>query len=178
MKYFKYLDLDWKPFSEKLGYYITHIRPEMSRIDPDDPSIHIDKADLLKYASAEIDRMTAGWDFQIEGFAIYSTRKEIGQIHTDQNAFPCRINIPVFNCEHSETKFYKCTGIPTPGIQPNGMKFETVDGSTCVQIDQFHLTRPVLFRTWVPHNIVHHAPSLIRVSCTMELNKDLSYLLD
>ena len=178
MKYFKYLELDWKPFAEKLRYYITHIRPEMSRVDPYDPSIRVDKADLLKYASAEVDKMTAGSDFQINNFAIFSTGREIGQIHTDLNDFPCRINIPLFNCEHSETRIYKCSGVAVPGIQPNGMKFETVDDTTCVQVDQFCLTGPVLFRTWVPHNIVNYIAPSIRVSCTMELNKDLSYLLD
>ena len=68
MKYFKYLDLDWKPFAEKLRYYITDIRPEMSRIDPYDPSIWIDKEDLLKYASAELDNMMSGLDIQVETF--------------------------------------------------------------------------------------------------------------
>ena len=178
MKYFKYLDLDWKPFAAKLGHYVTHIRPEMSRVDPYDPSIWIDREDLLKYASAELDNMTAGLDIQVEKLAIFSTPKEIGQIHTDLNNFPCRINIPLFNCENSETRFYECSSIPVPGIQPNGMKFETVDATTCVQVDQFCLTGPVLFRTWVPHNIVNYNAPAIRVSCTMELNKDLSYLVD
>jgi hypothetical protein len=178
MKYFKYLDLDWKPFAEKLGYYITHIRPEMSRVDPYDPSIRIDKEDLLKYTSAELDIMTTGLDFQINNFAIFSTGREIGQIHTDLNDFPCRINIPVFNCENSETRFYQSSGTHISGVQPNGMKFEIVDENTCVQVDQFCLTKPVLFRTWVPHNIINFTAPSIRVSCTMELNKDLSYLLD
>jgi hypothetical protein len=179
MKYFKYLELDWKPFAEKLGHYITQIRPEMSRVDPYDPVLRIDKEDLLKYASAELDNMTTGLDFQIENLAIFSTCREIGQIHTDENVVPCRINIPLFNCENSETRFYKCSGIPMPGVQPNGMRFEKIDETMCVQVDQFYLTRPVLFRVGVPHNIIRfNNPSTVRISCTMEPNKDLSYLLD
>jgi hypothetical protein len=179
MKYFKYLDLDWEPFAEKLKYYITYIRPEMARVDPYDPVLEIDKQDLLQYASTELDLMTSGWDFRIEKLAMFSTGRAIGQIHTDQNAVPCRINIPLFNCENSETRFYKCSGMPEPGVQPNGMKFEKIDESRCIQVDQFYLTRPVLFRVGVPHSIVRfNNPSSIRISCTMEPNKDLSYLLD
>jgi len=179
MKYFKYLDLDWKPFAEKLGHYVTHIRPEMSRVDPYDPVILIDKEDLLKYASAELDNMLAGVDFKIERFMMFSTGRNLGQIHTDENIVPCRLNIPLFNCENSETRFYKCSGIPEPGVQPNGLRFEKIDETKCVQVDQFCLTRPVLFRVGVPHNIERFDnPTSIRISCTMEPDRDLSYLLD
>ena len=179
MKYFKYLDLDWKPFAEKLGQYVTHIRPEMSRVDPHDPVIHVDKEDLLKYASAELDIMLSGVDFKIDRFMIFSTGRNLGQIHTDENRVPCRLNIGLFNCENSETRFYKCAGIPEPGVQPNGLRFEKIDGSKCVQVDQFYLTRPVLFRVGVPHNIERFDnPTSIRISCTMEPDRDLSHLLN
>jgi hypothetical protein len=179
MRYFKYLDLDWKPFQEKLGHYITNIRPELSRMDPYDPVLWVDKEDLLKYASAELDTMMAGLDFQIEKLAIFATQREIGQIHTDENHVPCRINIPLFNCDNSVTSFYKCSGLHLAGTQPNGMKFEKINGSKCVQVDQFYLTRPVLFRVGVPHNIVRfNNPTTVRISCTMEPDRDLSYLLN
>ena len=179
MKYFKYLDLNWKPFQEKLSYYITNIRPELSVMDPYDPVLWVDKEDLLKYASAELDTMMSGLDYKIEKFAIFSTRREIGQIHTDENSVPCRINIPLFNCDNSVTSFYKCSGLHLAGTQPNGMKFEKVDETACVKVDEFHLTRPVLFRVGVPHNIVRfNNPTTLRISCTMEPDRDLSYLLD
>lgn len=84
-----------------------------------------------------------------------------GMIHRDvrpNDNNVLAINIPLINCENSVTEFWDTTE-DTNRIQytSSGSPYTGFNRSSCTKIDEYILTRPVLFRTDIPHSLSNYS---------------------
>ena len=95
----------------------------------------------------------------------------------------CRINIPVFNCEHSVTEYYNYTGTMEQGItyQDNGLngylRYMDEDPNL-VKVDEVVVDRPTIMRVQQPHRVIIDNNYVPRVVLTFFTRKDPVYLLE
>ncbi len=74
-------------------------------------------------------------------------------IHHDVDSTRLAINIPLDNCEESITSFWQSWMPAITDNTPNGYSYAYYDPRYCRKIDEFKLTRPIIFDTSVPHNV-------------------------
>jgi hypothetical protein len=177
MNYYKYLDLNWQPAAEKLKQYIyknpwtylTNLR-KSSWKDTDLNTITSNIPELLE--------MVSPLNVTIRQVSFFISNYPKGSIHIDaESQSKCRLNIPVLNCENTETRFYTTTDEPVLIKQDNGVPLYRITPESCTHVDQYYLTQPVLFRNTQPHQIISNNPINPRISCTIAFHQDLEYLL-
>ena len=176
-QYFKYLDLDWQPASKKLAEFAPDvIKTSKQRATP---WLSLDTEVILKHAP-ELAEMLEPLKATIALVAFFVTVGDT-KIHIDCKPNTkngrCRINIPILNCDNTETHFFKCNTSPKAERFPCGGLFYRVDEAECTYVDHFSLTQAVFFKTYEPHKVVSHHDR-VRISCTMELRENLEYLLE
>ncbi len=177
MNYYRYLDLNWQPASEKLKRYFLTKNPEFIannsqgswRLAP--PDIHTEVPELKEMFDP------IGLTILFVGFFV--TFKNESSIHIDNDERPLRINFPVLNCENTETRFYKlkAAGYDTKS-QTNGLTYKLLDPESCVFVDKFELSKAVVMRVLEPHQVVVNSKEFPRVSCTVQFNEDITHLLE
>ena len=176
MNYYKYLDLNFEPATAKLkDYIIKHNELLKNPIASWKPA---DIDHILKEIP-ELHDMVKPLNLTIKYGAFFVSNYSIGTVHVDNDVqSTCRINVPVMNCENTETRFFTTTKPPIRVIQKNGVPFLRLDPSTCVHVDQFYLTKAVVFRNNHPHQVVSNNPNTPRVSFTIGFNENIEYLLN
>ena len=75
--------------------------------------------------------------------------------HLAYTADRLAINIPFENCEGSITKFWKNKNPVVIKKTPNGYPYADLKKEECDQIDEFKLSRPVLFNASIPHSVTN-----------------------
>jgi EAL domain-containing protein (putative c-di-GMP-specific phosphodiesterase class I) len=177
MIYYRYLDLDYKNSANKLLQYIQEHRPDLLKKDTSFWK-DVDTYDVLTKIP-ELPRMFESLNISIKFVAFFVSFDPIINIHIDTDCAKARINLPILNCENTETRFYTA---PKDSIQltfqRNGVLYYKIDPAKCEWVDQFYLTQPVVFRNNEPHNIVSNNPLTPRISCTIGFNEDISHLLN
>jgi hypothetical protein len=178
MKYYTYLDLDWQASSKKLKEYIYKDNPHLLIQATKGSWQVVDTEELLKKVP-ELVEMVRPLGVTIRYVAFFISNYPIGTIHIDADQYSkCRINVPIDNCENTETRFFQTTEEPVKIFQNNGVPLFQINPDKCVHVDQFYLTQPVLFRNTEPHQVISNNPIHPRISCTISLHEDLSYLLE
>jgi hypothetical protein len=86
--------------------------------------------------------------FGLDGFGIH---RDAGAEEDQRLA----INIPFENCDESITKFWKTDKPEIKQFTPNGIPYNYFEMDGCEQIDEFRLTRPIIFDTGVPHLVIN-----------------------
>jgi len=106
-------------------------------------------------------------------------------IHQDTdfiNGYPdrlARINIPIINCEHSETRFYSpIEWAPVDMELPNGIKYTYHEDKNCKLESSMSLTEPTILRVRELHNVNAKAGSYPRLALTCAVDPDPVYLLE
>jgi len=177
MKYFQYLDLDWKPVSEKLKQFVLDNKElvgyELSgwKSIPSTSYFHL-MPDIIK--------MLRPLDVLPIRISFHISHHSLNPIHKDASAHECRrILLPVMNCENTITKFYKSHKEPTLKYQMNGVPgyFGDIELSDCELMTEYQLDRAVAIRPKELHAIYSSNDSFPRISCPIEVNKDLTHLL-
>jgi hypothetical protein len=177
MNYFKYLDLNWQPSAVKLKQYIYDNEQDLLT------GFHsswkaVDTNDVISKVPELID-MVLPLGVTIRYVAFFISNYPVGTIHIDADTYSkVRINIPIINCEHTETRFYTTSAPLIRVLQQNGIPLFKIDPTKCTHVDQFYLTQAVLFRNTEPHQVISNNLVHPRISCTIGLNEDLSYLLE
>lgn len=176
MKYYNYLDLNWKPVAEKLNQYIE-TKPAL--LEFSSSWKNLDAKDVLVNIP-ELQEMFNPLGITVKYLALFITNYKVGTIHVDaDNQSKCRINFPVLNCELTETRFYVNNGPSIRVQQPNGVPLLRLLPSQCTLVDQFYLERgAVVFRNTEPHQVVSNNPMQPRISCTVGFHEDIEYLLN
>jgi hypothetical protein len=177
MKYYKYIELDWQSCCEQLLHYVQVDCPRL--LTPDNSSWRgADLHDILKKVP-QLTVMFQSLNLTIRYVAFFVSNQQYGTIHIDaDNISKARINLPVLNCENTETRFYTTSAVPTKIFQANGVPLMKIDPNTCTHVDQFYLTQPVVFRNTHPHQVVSNNANHPRISCTVAFNEDIEYLLE
>ena len=175
MKYYKYLDLDWKPCSKQINEFISK-KPSIVSLTGGSWR-NIDMSDILKDIP-ELVNFASSINCTLRFAALFVSNYQYGTIHIDNDRFSkCRINVPIENCDDTETRFYTSTSSPVKQLQNNGTALWYINPSTCTQVDQFYLTQAVIFRNTHPHQVVSKHNN-IRISCTIAFNEDIEYMLE
>jgi hypothetical protein len=99
-------------------------------------------------------------------------------VHIDCINTGVRINLPVLNCEESVTNFYQTESVPEVKFLANKTPYYHVDYAQCKLVDQFSLTSAVALRVDQPHQVVASKHCLPRISCTVQTEQDIEYLLN
>ena len=176
MKYFQYLDLDWKPVSEKLKQFVLDNKELVEYDQPGWKSIPISS---YIHLLPDVVKMLKPLNVLPIRLSFHITYQSNNSIHKDATPNDCgRILLPIMNCEGSITKFYKSEQEPILGYQLNGVPgyFSGVDLSDCEFMEEYQLDRAVAIRPKELHAVYTSNENFPRISCPIEVNKDLSHL--
>jgi hypothetical protein len=175
MKYYQYLDLDYKIACEKLKLYF---------LEKANTTEHfwtaLDTPTILKMIP-EIQYMFNPLKINVKQISLI---KSVGTsinngIHRDHTTCNVRVNLPIMNCEESFTNFYSSSAEPTKVFsRTNGVPYYQLNLSDCKLIDSMCLHMPAALRVREPHQVVANKQCLPRVSCTIEFYENIDYLLD
>jgi hypothetical protein len=105
-------------------------------------------------------------------------------IHADTNypgQAPCaaRINLPVLNCDDSETRFYSAIKWdPIVKKLGNGVTYEYHTPENCKLESVTTISGPTILRVNELHNVILHKPIYPRITLTCTLDPDPVYLLE
>jgi len=174
MIYYKKLDLDHQIVSKKTLSYIQANRSKFKAfwtwLDFDNFVSHVPEV-VSMFAPLNITPRVAS-------IIIVANRLSNPVIHRDHTEVPIRINIPILNCECSQTKFWKTTLDPiieyVPGTK---IPYLSLTDSECELADTLVLDCPTVMRIGEPHS-VHPGEKTPRISLTIEFYEDIEHLLN
>lgn len=161
--YWSYLDLDNRE--------IEKIQKEYLNVLPDnDHFFQTLEIPLKEFIGLEVQRFVL----------IQVAPMSIGRIHTDwrpQNyGYQLALQIPLINCENTITRIYTSDFNPPTQYTANGQPYNYFDPSMCKQITEYKLTRPILWRTDVPHS-VDNPTNNIRKAISIRFKNDPWHLI-
>jgi hypothetical protein len=174
MKYWKYLDLNWRPASLRLREYALS-RPEV--LEPGSYFKLQDHADIVNHVP-EVVEMLEPLKIDIRFIAFFVQLTNNCNIHVDQDSQYTRINIPILNCEHSETKFFTSSKGPVRALEASGVPYYYYEPEYCTCVSSYKLDGAILLRVREPHQVVIHGDHYPRISCSIGYKQDLTHLLD
>jgi len=175
MKYFKYLDLDWEPVSKKLKQFVLENQEYYNASGWK----NIDVRNII-HLYPDIIRMLKPLNVLPITVNFFISHYAISNIHKDATPHDSRrIIIPVMNCEHSFTRFYKTEQDFILTANRNGIPYYgDINPDLCTFVEECRLDRPIVIKPKEPHNVVSDELFLPRISCPINVNKDLDYLFD
>ena len=182
MKYYKYLpELDWHPVSNKLRWYLLEGNKSYLSDDNWEKNLwrYADLPDLFKNVP-EIKELFNPMELTICMVAFFVSGKTSSTIHRDADrSANARINIPILNCENTETRFFTTDYPPEKRLQSNGVYYWYIDPKTCTHVDSYYLDCPVIFKINEPHQVVGGGNlNIPRVSCTIGFKEEIVQLID
>jgi hypothetical protein len=105
---------------------------------------------------------------------------QAGVIHIDHRPHDnnkLAINIPLINCDDASTEFFETTDTNTlVEYTRAGTPYINYNVANCKKVDEFILTKPVVFRTDIPHRVVNRS-NQFRLGISIRLVEDPWHLL-
>ena len=179
MKYYKYLpDLDWHPVSNKLRWYVLEENKDILLFDNSKNMWQDTKKELILKNVPELLEMIRPLNLTIRYVAFFISTISDNVIHNDHSPVDYRINLPVLNCENTETKFFTSIDEPERKLQDNGVTYYIYDPNKCTHVESYYLNCPVVLRVNELHQVIHNPIKIPRISFTMAFYEDISYLLE
>ena len=175
MKYYQYLDLDYKIACEKLKLYYLEEADKIKSF-----WTTLDTVKILQMIP-EIQYMFNPLKINVKNISLIKavgTSSISNGIHIDHTTCNVRVNLPIMNCEKSFTNFYSSSAEPTKVFLANGVPYYQLNLSDCKLIDSMCLHMPAALRVREPHQVVANKQFLPRISCTIEFYENIDYLLD
>lgn len=170
MKYYKFLDLEFEHVTEKLKNFYLKNEDMFKTFWTDISMLN------LMNDFPELQEMFNPLDITIKTVAFVKTTKPVTEIHRDYTTYKTRINLPVLNCELTETKFYTTNKEPEKLLLPNGITYLCFKDEDCTQVDSLCLSKPTLIKIQELHQVCSNNPNLPRVSCTIGFQEDIEHL--
>jgi hypothetical protein len=181
MKYYCYLNLNFKPIVEKITPYVLENFAKEKNF-----FVSLDENNFLKLFP-DLHKIFIPMEIEIDKIALIIHNSHWHDfIHIDDYPDPddpnpdtLRINFPLINCEKSRTNFYELKPGKFIKTDETGIysKVYRADPEDCVLVDGFCLNKPVVLRTEVLHNVVLDPGVTQRISLTMKFKQDLGFLL-
>lgn len=175
MIYYKKLDLDFETVAQKTRAYASIHRDKIktfwTNINFENFVKHVPEIVTmfkpLNITPSRVSLITA----------VTQDRLDPG-IHRDHSSIPVRINVPILNCEYSQTKFWKTTSEPTVDVIPGtDIPYFYLKEVDCQLVDILVLDQPAAIRVSEPHS-VHVGEKVPRLALTIEFEEDIEYLLN
>lgn len=97
-----------------------------------------------------------------------------GRIHTDGHSGyhqKLALNIPLENCQSSITYMYDSEYKPDERFIANGAPYKYYDPEKCKKVTEFTLTKPILFRSDIPHSVDNYSDDY-RLAISLRFVKD------
>jgi hypothetical protein len=101
-------------------------------------------------------------------------------IHVDHrtDGLELALNIPMFNCDHSVTEFWKCkktnpNELPEDPTWRGPLFFNRIN---CEKIDEYVLTQPIIFNTQIPHSVFNFSDKP-RLAISLRFKEDPWHLV-
>lgn len=174
MNYFKELDINSDDVSLQLLNYIKkqnkgYIQGFWTNSDTDD---------LLK-SVPDLQKLFDHLNITIKKISFVTAVLKKGVIHIDDidTAPNARINIPILNCEDTETIFYNSTVKPKLMELPSGIKYYGLEDMHCQKVASFTLRKPTIIRPKELHQVNINSNNTPRISCTIEFYENIETLL-
>lgn len=180
MKYYKYIDLPgWELVAQQCLDYVenkTNILDTNNFWNDLNPVRDQKLFDL-------IGQLVDSAGVSVEGIAVLVADARGTPIHQDSpknSSHPkARINIPLKNCEDSDTHFYQAINWnPVELIHNNGIKYIYHTAENCQLVDTVSVTRPTIIRVDELHQVIIHNTNLPRISLTCLVTPDPINLLE
>lgn len=100
----------------------------------------------------------------------------VGKLHIDfrpHDNNTLAINIPLINCDNAVTEFWESNQTSSVvEYSPSGSPYLSCgDRTTCKKIDEYTLTKPVLFNTSIPHSVNNYSDK-VRAAISLRLAVD------
>lgn len=97
-------------------------------------------------------------DMPVQRFVLIQVSpKAVGRIHTDfrpsEFGDQLALQIPLENCEDSITHMWESDYDPPVQYTSNNQPYRFFEPTRCKPVTSFKLTRPVIFRTDIPHSV-------------------------
>lgn len=182
MDYFKYLDFpNWEQVQKELQTYVKNNMDKFDStagsaillVDPEEILINVPTiVDMLATKNLSLAKFTAF-------FVVHENNKQ--DLHIDYSAKIARINIPVINCEYSDTVFYTSETPYDPEnwkFQDNDVPYVKLDAKDYHEVSRYTLTKPVVIKVYEPHIVEMTTPKFPRIALTFMCNEDLHHLFD
>lgn len=138
-----------------------------------------------QYCYEQLDPVFTKAGFNLLRIAFLALHGEEGEIHQDQDFIPgypprvSRINLPVLNCDGSETHFYSAKKWePVTKELPNGIKYIYHEQANCNLESTVTVNEPTILRVRELHQVVNHAKIYPRITLTCAVDPDPVYLLE
>jgi hypothetical protein len=97
------------------------------------------------------------------------------RIHTDwrpkEYGDQLALNIPLINCENSVTSLWESSDTTELQYTDNRQPYNSYDPAKCTKLTEFRLTRPVIFRTDIPHNVTNSSNE-VRKAISIRFKRD------
>jgi hypothetical protein len=105
----------------------------------------------------------------------------IGMVHKDHRPVDnnvLAINIPLINCQDAKTYFWDTTeDVNKISYTSSGSPYIGFSKASCTKIDEFILTKPIIFRTDIPHSVDNHSIDH-RVAVSLRFKTDPWHLVN
>jgi hypothetical protein len=175
MKYYKHIELDWKPVSQAIAAYIL-----------DNPSLYksgkgawvnCDLQDITEKIPS-LQQMFDPLNIHISRVSLFVMYYKNGKIHVDDDKVDYRINFPILNCENTETRYYRALAEPIKELQPNKVPLHFYSSKYCEQVDAFELNSTYIIKVHEPHQVILNHNNFPRISCTIAFKENLEELFN
>jgi hypothetical protein len=103
-----------------------------------------------------------------------------GQVHVDirYDNNTLALQIPLINCENSVTEFWEANSlVKSKALDSDGIPYQFIPKENCKKIDEFVLTKPIIFRTDIPHSVTNRSNSF-RKAISLRFYDDPWHLVD
>ncbi len=172
MRYYRYIeDLEYNTTRLEVIEYIKIHKGKINSF-----WTNIDFQDFCKFVPSILTVFNP-LNLTVKRVAFTAAVKDIG-IHRDKSESVARINLPIINCEHSITKFWKTETEPTLLHLPNGVPYLFLDEKDCTLVDSICLNKPAVLRIAEPHSIHVQIDKIPRISLTVEFHENIEHLLN
>jgi hypothetical protein len=157
----KYFDVDQKEVENIQQLFRDRIRPNNNFFQMID-------IPLKKFIGIEVERWVL----------IQVAPKAIGRIHKDwrPEGGQLALQIPLENCNESVTELWESDYNPPIRYTDNGNPYLEFDPVQCKKISEFHLIKPLFFRTDIPHSVSNPSNN-IRRAISIRFKQDPWHLL-
>jgi hypothetical protein len=171
MKYYRYIDLDYKIILDDVRSYIKNNPSKLKS-----SYTNLDLTDFLN-SVPKFPSIFQPLNLTIKTVSVIISNDKFGSIHVDQADCKVRINIPILNCEKSETRFFINHGAVQRRVLQNGVAWFYVDPSKCDHVDTLVLDKPAVLRVTVPHQVVA-GDVLPRISISVRFHENIDHLIN
>jgi len=140
MFYWKHLDIDPNEIKRIQNLY----RPRMPKNMHFFQALNIPLTEFLGY--------------EVQRFVLIQVAPGAeGRIHTDWRPTDygdqLALQIPLDNCDEAITEMWESSYDPPVQYTDNGQPYRFFDPEKCRKVTEFRVTKPVLFRTDIPHSV-------------------------